>query len=102
MSQKISAIKTQLMLTRIIQKLFLVTMLALGSNANALVINFDSLVGSEVLITKGYSGLNWSNFYYLRGSDYTNTGYAAGVVSSPNIAFNAFGDPASFSSTTAI
>ena len=98
MSQKISAIKTQLMLTRIIQKLFLVTILALGLNANALVINFDSL-GSDGPITNGYSGLNWSNFYSLRGSDIPNSGYAAGVISSPNIAFNAFGDPASFSST---
>ena len=69
------------MLLRTIQKLFLITMLALGSNANALVINFDSLNGSGP-ITNGYSGLNWSNFYFLRGSDIPNTGYAAGVVSS--------------------
>ncbi|CAM8388241.1 hypothetical protein MCEET85_00866 [Candidatus Methylopumilus planktonicus] len=86
------------MLLRTIQKLFLITMLALGSNANALVINFDSLDGSGP-ITNGYSGLNWSNFWSLRGSDIPNSGYAAGVVSFPNIAFNAYGDPASFSST---
>jgi hypothetical protein len=88
------------MLLRTIQKLFLITMLALGSNANALVINFDSLDGSASgPITNGYSGLNWSNFWSSRGSDIPNSGYAAGVVSSPNIAFNAYGNPASFSST---
>ena len=87
------------MRNRTIQKLFLITTFALVSNANALVINFDSLVGTGAEITNGYSGLNWSNFYSLRGSDYLNTGYAAGVVSSPNIAYNGWGDPASFSST---
>ena len=75
-------------------------MLAFTSNANAIVINFDSLDGSGGMqIPNGYSGLNWNNFITLKGSDYAGTGYNAGVISPPNIAFNAYGNPASFSST---
>ena len=90
------------MLPRTIQKLFLITTFALVSNANALVINFDDLLdqaNGNTLISNGYNGLNWSNFYSLRGSDIPNSGYATGVVSSPIIAFNGYGNPASFSST---
>ncbi len=89
------------MLLRTIQKLFLITTFALVSNANALVINFDDLLnqGYGTVISNGYSGLNWSNFWGYDGASGTGSGYSAGTVSSPNVAFNGYGDPASFSST---
>jgi hypothetical protein len=55
---------------------------------------------SYVPILNGYQSFNWNNFdaFYAPGTP--NTGYAAGVVSSPNVAFNVAGGPASFSSAT--
>lgn len=63
------------------------------------------------LLPNGYHGFNWDNFYVLKGSQYFdpylippgNTyciapgGYRNGVVSSPNVAFNGDGAPASVS-----
>lgn len=52
------------------------------------------------MITNGYLGLSWSNFFVLDGLEYADglSGYAAGVVSPDNIAFNGNGLPASISS----
>jgi PEP-CTERM motif len=80
--------------------------LAVGTAANAnTVITFDDLPLNTIgiPIANGYAGLNWSNFYVVDGLTIYGgtTGWTAGVVSPPNVAFNAKADPASFSSGTA-
>ncbi len=63
-------------------------------------VTFDDLTGSG-LVPVGYNSLTWSNFYYLDGLTYGEpSGYTAGVVSSPNVAYNAYGAPAAISSPT--
>ena len=52
------------------------------------------------VIFNGYQGFDWSNFWVLAGAFLPLSGYSAGMVSAPNVAYNSFGDPASFSSTT--
>jgi len=71
------------------------------------VINFDDIntgaFGSDSLahISDGYQGLNWSNFGAIFALSHAPiSGYAAGLISSPNEAFNEIGAPASFSSVT--
>ncbi len=67
-------------------------------------IDFDDLNPSEAgdLVSNSYNGLNWNNFYVLNnGGQYSSPGYVNGIVSSSNIVFNGFGDPAGFSSSTA-
>src|SRR5277367_973405 len=67
--------------------------------AKAQVITFDDLTDSQhgTAITDGYNGFTWNNFYInnttLRPD--VESGYKAGTVSSPNVAFNGSGDPAS-------
>jgi PEP-CTERM motif len=69
--------------------------------ARAATITFDDLSGSENPVPNGYGGLNWGNFYYLNADTYgTPSGYQNGTVSHPNVAYNAFGSPANFSSAT--
>ena len=76
--------------------------LASGGIASAQqVITFDDLGSNEAQIPTGYDGFNWSSsFYYLNSGSFPD-GYHTGVVSQPNVAFNAFGDSVSFSSGTA-
>jgi hypothetical protein len=97
-----------------------VVLMALPAIAQAQTINFDDLNTSPSAtnpicpvpqLPNGYHGFNWNNFYVLKGSRYfdpflnLNTycivpgGFRNGVVSSPNVAFNGFGAPASVSST---
>lgn len=66
------------------------------SQAKAVVINFDDL-SSGSPIPNGYQGFNWDNFYTLSGSQYVPSGYNNGTVSNPNVAYNAYGFPASVS-----
>jgi len=68
-------------------------------------ITFDDIAvpigyNSYVAVPNGYQSFNWNNFdaFYAPGTP--NTGYAAGMVSPSNVAFNRSGDPASFSSAT--
>jgi hypothetical protein len=66
-------------------------------------ITFDELPDTTggIMVTNGYYGLSWSNFYELDGVNAfgnDESGYAAGVVSPRNVAYNAFGDPAYISS----
>jgi hypothetical protein len=70
--------------------------LACAASAHATTLTFDSL-GDGSPIPNGYGGFNWSNFYTLNGANNAPSGYANGVVSSPNVAYNAYGNPASFS-----
>jgi hypothetical protein len=68
-----------------------------ASSAGAVTINFDGL-GNSQSISSGYNGFNWSNFFALNTTLQGVNGYSNGVVSPNNVAFNAFGNPASFSS----
>jgi hypothetical protein len=56
---------------------------------------------SWVPIENGYQTFNWNNFGAFYGPGSPLSGYAAGVVSIPNVAFNLSGAAASFSSPTA-
>ena len=68
-------------------------------SVHALTLTFDDLPGNQGLIPNGYGGFDWNNFYHLNSvNDRPNpNGYLNGTVSSPNVAFNGFGDPASLS-----
>lgn len=75
------------------------------AGVSAATITFDDIAVSSndgVAISNGYAGLNWDNFWVLDGIDYSpaDTGYANGVVSGTNVAYNAFASPASFFSDT--
>lgn len=93
-----------------------VAFMALPAIAQGQTITFDDVNTTPVppsplcqypLLPNGYHGLNWDNFYVLKGSGYVDvnpligythclppSGYWTGVVSSPNVAFNNGGDPA--------
>ncbi len=77
--------------------------LSTGS-AMATTITFDDLPVEGEFITNGYNGFDWNNFYVFgKGTTnpyYSGTGYQNGTVSQPNVAFNAFADPASILSLT--
>ncbi len=71
-------------------------LLAVASQAQ--IVDFDDLPASSdgYAIGTGYAGLNWNNFYRLTGLSYPSpSGYHAGIISPENIAFNAYGHPAS-------
>ena len=69
---------------------------SLSFSAHATLLDFDSLAsGAEIA---GYGGLTWTNMGALDPSsstDYKGTGFASGVKSQKNIAFNFAGDSAS-------
>jgi len=69
-----------------------------AATANATVINFDDLTDGDP-IPAGYAGFNWDNFRSLDSSTHAD-GYSAGTVSADYVAYNAFGDPASFSAVS--
>jgi hypothetical protein len=71
---------------------------ALAGPASAELLTFDSLPGDGSLIPAGYGGLVWSNFDDLNATFGPPSGYINGLVSPPNVAFNGFGSPASFTS----
>lgn len=60
-------------------------------------ITFDDLPSTLTPVPNGYAGFNWNNFYYMDAVNYYGnpSGYYNGIVSPNNVAFNAFGDPAS-------
>jgi hypothetical protein len=65
---------------------------------------FDDLpdTASGLPVPSGYRGFNWNNFYYIDGAefyDYPN-GYAAGAVSTNNVAYNGGATPANVTSAT--
>jgi len=67
-------------------------------------LTFDDLSTTNsggVLLPSSYHGLTWNSFGYVTGSTLPNTGYAHGVVSSPNVAFTLGGGGSSITSGTA-
>jgi hypothetical protein len=61
-------------------------------------LTFDDLAGEDAgSVPPGYGGLNWSNFFFLNASDTTKrpSGYQAGMISAPNVAYNGNGNRAS-------
>jgi hypothetical protein len=77
--------------------------MAVPAIAQAQVINFDDVNGCNFpQLTNGYHGFDWNNFYVLQSANincsYTASGYVNGLVSSPNVAYNAYGSPAQVSS----
>lgn len=92
----------------LISKLMLATALLLlpaFAFAGTQTITFDDISdnGNGTPIPNGYQGFNWNNFLALNVPLFTANvgpnGYANGIVSQPNIAFNGFGNPADFSGT---
>lgn len=83
-----------------------VSLAAMPTLSQADTITFDDLSAPALgtPISNGYHGLNWDNFYVLNTILLTMlsgpNGHANGTVSTPNIAFNAFGKPAVFSDRT--
>ena len=67
--------------------------------AHSTVVTFDDLPGDGYQIPNGYCGLNWNNFDCDDGADIPNSGYKNGIVTSPNVAYNAFGYVATISAS---
>jgi uncharacterized repeat protein (TIGR03803 family) len=52
-------------------------------------ITFDDLIDTSLQVPAGYHNLTWSNFYYLNGVTYgEQSGFAAGEISTNNVAYN--------------
>ncbi|MEY2689943.1 MAG: hypothetical protein RL375_4143 [Pseudomonadota bacterium] len=80
--------------------------MAAVSSAHADTINFDdiNLVPNDYqALGTNYHGFSWNNFLALdtTGVFYSPSGFQPGTLSGDNIGYNAFGNDASFSSTTA-
>jgi hypothetical protein len=64
-------------------------LLAASASASAGVVNFDDLPGDETeAVANGYQGFTWDNVGALKADAYPDSGYAAGLVSPGNVAFN--------------
>ena len=63
-------------------------------------ITFDDLPYRLIPVPASYDNLTWSNFYYLNSIVQRTSGYTAGMVSVPKVAYNAGGAPASISAST--
>jgi uncharacterized repeat protein (TIGR03803 family) len=62
----------------------------------AATITFDELSGTEQPVPSGYGGLTWSNFDYMDALTMgQESGFTAGMISPPNVAYNYNGTPAS-------
>ncbi|WP_069791059.1 PEP-CTERM sorting domain-containing protein (plasmid) [Cyanobacterium sp. IPPAS B-1200] len=69
--------------------------LSVAGTAQAVVLTFDDVTqGSSAEIPNGYGGLNWSNFWVLKGTSQPGNGYEKGIVSGDYVAFNSFANPA--------
>jgi hypothetical protein len=74
------------------------------SSRSQTVVTFDDIsnVGNSAVITNGYQGLNWTNFWVLNAFTQTSTyglsGYYYGMVTASNVAYDGFGNPAEIDS----
>lgn len=72
------------------------------STAHADVITFDDAASADgnTPLANSFHGFSWDNFYALDTSNsaYAYSGYVPGTASGNNVAFNGYGDDASFSS----
>jgi len=92
---------------KLIAAVFAIGLVALFQ-AKADLFTFDDLPDSfpGYAIPNGYGGLDWGNFYELDGANINSfygvsaSGYANGVVSANNVAFNNFGNTAITSAAT--
>jgi hypothetical protein len=67
------------------------------TNITTQTLTFDDVSPYEyVIISNGYGGLQWNNFFIQNGS--RSPGFYRGAVSQPNVAFDGLGAPASISS----
>ena len=71
--------------------------IAVSAPASAAVLSFDDISASGVPVQNGYQGFNWTDVYVINGAN-RGDGYAAGVVSAPNVIYNGFGNLATVSS----
>ncbi len=62
-------------------------------------ITFDDLPDSVIPVPQGYNNLSWCYFFYIDAVQTPQSGYYAGMLSAPNVAFNNNGAPANISST---
>jgi hypothetical protein len=69
--------------------------------AGAALLTFDDLTPppGAMQIPNGYEGFQWNNFYVSNAATYSGnpSGYLAGMISRPNVAFNWFANPAQLS-----
>jgi hypothetical protein len=68
--------------------------------AGAALLNFDDLMllpEGSIPITNGYRGFAWNNFFALNTINHIPSGYVAGRISQPNVAYNGGGNPAQLS-----
>ena len=77
---------------------WLLGLAAPSAHAQAMLLNFDAIPCPTSAIPNGTGGLNWANMFCADGPT-TGAGYATGTVSRPNVAFNAFGTPATVTRT---
>jgi hypothetical protein len=74
---------------------------------NVNLVTFDDLPDTTngLAVTNGYFALDWNNFYEIDGNGFTAyygpSGFGAGVVSTNNVAFNGYGEPAGISANGA-
>lgn len=64
-----------------------------AAHAQAMSLNFEAIPCATSAIPNGTGGLDWDNMFCGNGP-VLGAGYATGTTSSPNIAFNAQGNPA--------
>ena len=77
---------------RLCMMVAITAMLGVTLPVRAEVVTFDDLGGTIEPLPSSYRGFDWSgSFYYLNPELYHPvSGYMAGMVSSPNVAFNGF------------
>lgn len=81
------------------KQVFISLLLALCcAGAQAAVIGFDDVPGDETgVIASGYQGFDWTNMGVIGADAYPDSGFAAGVVSQANGAFNHAGQTVTIS-----
>src|SRR5580700_8298803 len=68
-------------------------------------ITFDDILATGIgtdytVVPNGYQGFDWNNFDVINTTGIPPSGLLNGAVSAPNVAYNALGNPSSFSDAT--